>query len=306
VVVFGDQRFELPAGTYTLNDVWFSQGVNSVFLCISRHKKTATWGDFSGMTWGQFRQQQKIIEWYTYFNKNGIAQAVFKPSTTISGSIVFTATDEDGRTHQTTFNLSQLVKETVASTEMVEVFVPELDSSGEPVTNDDGNLVGTTELQERTVYKEQEILREYTLLPTDVVVFEDGKAKIQRVDSEGAEYDIVLDCVLPIVTDSLIVNLTCNKSGSLGFSVETKKYIPIRTKWGYFKTGGLTETLVVGVDENGSDIYREETIDLSATWGDMRGKRWMDAYSYVVETGILRTPEEDSALAYVQYDWSDL
>lgn len=63
-VIYNNQSYELPQGSWILNDVLFGKGINEVYF-NSFDVKNLTWGELknAGTTWGDFNKK-KLFEWY--------------------------------------------------------------------------------------------------------------------------------------------------------------------------------------------------------------------------------------------------
>lgn len=63
-VIYDGKLLTFPAGTWTINDLLFTQGTNELYL-NTHDVHSMTWGDLitNNVTWGQFGQK-RLFEWY--------------------------------------------------------------------------------------------------------------------------------------------------------------------------------------------------------------------------------------------------
>ena len=74
-VIFNNKLITLPQGTWSVNDILFTEGVNEVYF-NSFDVKNLTWADLKKMktTWGTFKSK-RLYEWY---KTNGTGRYVIK------------------------------------------------------------------------------------------------------------------------------------------------------------------------------------------------------------------------------------
>lgn len=63
-VIFNNKLFNLPQGTWTVNDILFKEGINEIYF-NSYDIKNLTWSDLKKMktTWREFKKK-RLYEWY--------------------------------------------------------------------------------------------------------------------------------------------------------------------------------------------------------------------------------------------------
>lgn len=74
-VIFKGKKYELPQGTWDINDILFEYGTNDLYLC-SYDDRNLKWGDLktNAITWGDFKKK-RLFEWY---KSNGDGTYVMK------------------------------------------------------------------------------------------------------------------------------------------------------------------------------------------------------------------------------------
>lgn len=108
IVAFEGKRYVLPAGTHTINDVYFKQGVNEVTFVPAGITSHLTWGEASKYTWGEFKARP-LYDWYKGITKYYVSKIVLTAvETPVTGVITFTATDANGSTFTQTLDLGDL------------------------------------------------------------------------------------------------------------------------------------------------------------------------------------------------------
>lgn len=63
-VIFDNKKYELPQGTWSINDLLFTYGNNEIYFC-SYDIRNYLWKNFktNSVTWGNFKQK-RLFEWY--------------------------------------------------------------------------------------------------------------------------------------------------------------------------------------------------------------------------------------------------
>lgn len=69
-VIFDGKKYELPQGTWNINDILFTYGTNEIYFC-SYDIRNLRWKDLktNNVTWGEFGKM-RLFEWYK-FNGDG-------------------------------------------------------------------------------------------------------------------------------------------------------------------------------------------------------------------------------------------
>lgn len=109
IVVFNDERYVMPAGSYKLEDVWLTGGTNEVFFMPADSRSYMTHGEMAEYTWRHLRTERLIFELYRgdmkfYVKRIEVAGA----ATAVTGVLTFTATDEEGVEHSATLDIGSL------------------------------------------------------------------------------------------------------------------------------------------------------------------------------------------------------
>lgn len=108
IVVFEGSRYVLPAGSHTINDVYFKQGVNEITFVPAGITSHLTWGEAAKHTWERFNDKP-LYEWYKGITKYYVSRIVLTAvETPVTGAITFTATDANGGTSIQTLDLGDL------------------------------------------------------------------------------------------------------------------------------------------------------------------------------------------------------
>ena len=99
VVIFGNKRYEMPKGTYKLEDLWFTQGQNELFIASAGLESLMTHREMSEHTYGEIASSKPIYMWYEGTRKHYVKTIKLTPNgEEITGVITFTATDSEGST----------------------------------------------------------------------------------------------------------------------------------------------------------------------------------------------------------------
>lgn len=109
IVIFEGNRFVMPKGTYTINEVWFKEGVNEISFIDADAPSYLTWGELERFTWGDVKSEKPIYEWYKGIKKDFISYITLESNgSPITGDVVFTAEDDTGATIERTLPLGDL------------------------------------------------------------------------------------------------------------------------------------------------------------------------------------------------------
>ena len=137
IVVFEGRRYVLPPGTYTLNDVWFTEGANRVFMLPATYRSYTTHGELAAYTWAQLGSERRIYELYQGATKWFVSRIeVQGAATAATGELTFTATDEDGNESAYVLDIGDL--------QVVEGDTIVIEGGWAKVTVQGGSLLGTT------------------------------------------------------------------------------------------------------------------------------------------------------------------
>lgn len=101
VVIFGDKRYNMPKGTYTIEDIWFKEGMNEVFLMSQKVKSHITYSEMAKHLYRDVKNNKRIYNWYKGITKYYVDTITLEPiagevSETTVNEIIFTATDANG------------------------------------------------------------------------------------------------------------------------------------------------------------------------------------------------------------------
>lgn len=108
IVVFEGKRYILPKGIYTINDVYFRQGVNEVTFVPAGITSHITWGEAAKHTWNEFKARP-LYEWYKGLTRHYVSRIVLTAvETPVTGVVTFTATDANGGTFTQALDLGDL------------------------------------------------------------------------------------------------------------------------------------------------------------------------------------------------------
>lgn len=108
IVAFEGDRYVLPKGTHTINDVCFKQGVNEITFVPAGITSHITWGEAAKNTWSEFKTRP-LYEWYKGLTRYYVSKIVVTAAqTAVTGAITFTATDANGGTITQTLDLGDL------------------------------------------------------------------------------------------------------------------------------------------------------------------------------------------------------
>lgn len=104
VMVYENVRYVMPAGTYTINDVWFKEGANKVTFVRGALESRITHKEImeKGFTHEDLGVKP-IYEWFKGLLKYSVSRIVMKgTATATTGTVTFTVTDEGGNatTHE--------------------------------------------------------------------------------------------------------------------------------------------------------------------------------------------------------------
>ena len=109
IVIFDGVRYEMPEGTYTMNDVWFTEGGNEIFFMSANARSHITHKEMASNTFRKIRWRKPIHEWYRGILKHSVSTITLKPgSEAITGEITFTATDANGKTASSTLDIGDM------------------------------------------------------------------------------------------------------------------------------------------------------------------------------------------------------
>lgn len=123
IVVFEGERYILPDGTHTINDVYLKHGVNEVTFVPAGITSHLTWGEAEEYTWEEIKAQP-IYEWYKGVTKYCVSKITLTAAkTATTGVVTFTATDANGGTFSQALNLGALSLQAVGeSADTVTIF----------------------------------------------------------------------------------------------------------------------------------------------------------------------------------------
>lgn len=109
IVVYEGTRYVLPKGTYTIDDIWFKQGLNQVTFVQAGLQSHITHGEMARYTHEQIRSTKPIWEWYKGIEKHYVSRIVLTgTSTPTTGVVTFTATDAEGNVYTQDLDLGDL------------------------------------------------------------------------------------------------------------------------------------------------------------------------------------------------------
>lgn len=105
VVVFEGRRYAMPAGAWTINDVWFKEGVNAVTFVDANVQSSIYWEELARYTWGEVAEKP-LYEWYQgvqkYAVRNILLEGTEAPTT---GVVTFTIKDAAGNSKASSVDL---------------------------------------------------------------------------------------------------------------------------------------------------------------------------------------------------------
>lgn len=117
IVIFDNVRNAIPKGTYTLEDVWFTEGQNEIFFMSGNAKSHTSHKELKQYTFSDIRTMKPIYMWYTGGTKYLVETITLKPNgSEISGVVTFTATDALGNTFSSSIDLGDFVMRTIGDT----------------------------------------------------------------------------------------------------------------------------------------------------------------------------------------------
>lgn len=99
IVFFEGERYVIPAGTHTINDVWFKEGQNEITFILAGIKSHITHAEMAQYTHEELRTLKQIWQWYKGIERHYVDEIkIDGAETPITGTITFTATDAAGNT----------------------------------------------------------------------------------------------------------------------------------------------------------------------------------------------------------------
>lgn len=108
IVVYEGNRYVIPKGTHTINDVWFKNGVNEITFIQAGIQSCITHEEMARLT-HQKLAMRKIWELYKGVEKHFIERIEFDGTETpVTGAVTFTATDSGGNTVTRVLDLGDL------------------------------------------------------------------------------------------------------------------------------------------------------------------------------------------------------
>lgn len=245
-VIFNNKKYVMPAGTYTIEDIWFKQGGNEIFFMSQNATSNITHREMMRYTHSEIKSSKPIFKWLEGIKKYYISSIKLEPSSSeISGTITFTAKDQNGVTYTSTIDLVD--KKLVKSGDVCDSLEIE------------GN---TARLIRRLVYDETEGQYVEDVVPT-VFTFE---------------------FIELFSNDSEIVELRCDAAGICTYttdSINTKKEFIKATHNNYMESGEyamthsdmkkyrISQLLVIDTDTRIPITEKNETVYIDYEWRDL-------------------------------------
>lgn len=113
IIVFEGKRYVLPAGTYTINDLYFTQGVNEITFVKGGITSHVTHMEMMRYTHREIAAKS-IYEWFRGIPKYYVSRIVLTGAEEpVTGVITLTATDAIGNTFSQTIDLGEFVFQAV-------------------------------------------------------------------------------------------------------------------------------------------------------------------------------------------------
>lgn len=109
ILVHEGNRYVMPSGTYTINDLWFKQGMNKVTFVRGDIESHITHKEImeKGLTHGDLGTKP-VYEWFKGLPKYAVSRIVMRGTETpTSGVVTFTVTDEGGNVTTHTLDLGE-------------------------------------------------------------------------------------------------------------------------------------------------------------------------------------------------------
>lgn len=108
IVVFEGERYVIPKGTHTINDVWFKLGTNDITFVLAGLQSHIEHAEMALFTHEQL-SRKKNWELYRGLSKFYVEEIEIEGTEDpITGIVTLTATDTEGNTVATTFDLGDL------------------------------------------------------------------------------------------------------------------------------------------------------------------------------------------------------
>lgn len=114
VVIYDGKRYEMPNGTYTMDDIWFTEGMNELFFISANAASHITNGEMAAYTNRDIKMLKPVYEWYKGVTRHYVDKIKLVPNGyEISGVVTFTMVDSEGNSYTSSIDLGDFVLRTV-------------------------------------------------------------------------------------------------------------------------------------------------------------------------------------------------
>lgn len=267
VIIFGNDRYELPKGAYQLADVIFTQGANELFMIDAAVQSYITHEELAGFTHSYIGTAKPIYEWYKGQHKYIVDEITLEGTDPfITGTLTFSATDEFGNVASATLDLG-------------ESFI--------------GSMSFTGEDEETTLY-------------TDKLVIKDGEALLYKQvilsvnlpDEETGE--VSTESIYSPAIEPMVEVFTFPQLFSLAGEI-----VSITNAEGYAFTYTTGEkNMAIDYDEATHEDYSEAG-SVAMTNEALKEHRHGDL-RYINRGTVEVMNADNKTMAYIQYEWLDL